>query len=166
MANDWMIHPERISERPEVFEGTADLHDLPGLEDLVADDRVTVHYKVTARLDPTRRKVVSCIIEGFVFLTCQTTLEVFRHAFSVNDALVLVDSESELPPIEEEREAEDYIVADGPIDVLDLVEEAVLLALPMVPRKPGLEAAGPAEPVAAERQSPFAALDRLKKKPE
>jgi len=166
MANDWVIHPGRISERPEVFEGTAELHDLPGLEDLVADDRVTVHYKVTARLDPTRRKVVSCIIEGFVFLTCQTTLEVFRHAFSINDALVLVDSESELPPIEEEREAEDYIVADGPIDVLDLVEEAVLLALPMVPRKPGLEAAGPAEPVAPERQSPFAALDRLKKKPE
>jgi uncharacterized protein len=159
-----VIHPERISERPEVFEGTADLHDLPGLEDSVADDRVTVHYKVTARLDPTRRKVVSCIIEGFVFLTCQTTLEVFRHRVCTNDALVLVDSESELPPIEEEREGEDYIVADGPIDVLDLVEEAVLLALPMVPRKPGLEAAGPAEPVAAERQSPFAALDRLKKK--
>jgi uncharacterized protein len=127
---------------------------------------VTIHYKVTARLDPTRRKVVSCIIEGFVFLTCQTTLEVFRHVISINDALVLVDSESQLPPIEEEREAEDYIVADGPIDVLDLVEEAVLLALPMVPRKPGLEAAGPAEPVAPQRQSPFAALDRLKKKPE
>ncbi|HSW83942.1 MAG TPA: DUF177 domain-containing protein, partial [Usitatibacter sp.] len=156
----------RISERPEVFEGTADLHDLPALEDFVADDRVTIHYKVTARLDPTRRKVVSCIIEGFVFLTCQTTLEVFRHEISISDALVLVDSESELPPIEEEREAEDYIVADGPIDVLDLVEEAVLLALPMVPRKPGLEAAGPAEPVAPQRQSPFAALDRLKKKPE
>jgi uncharacterized protein len=166
MANDFVIHPERISERPEVFEGTADLHDLPVLGDSVADDRVTIHYKVTARLDPTRRKVVSCIIEGFVFLTCQTTLEVFRHVISINDALVLVDSESQLPPIEEEREAEDYIVADGPIDVLDLVEEAVLLALPMVPRKPGLEAAGPAEPVAPQRQSPFAALDRLKKKPE
>ena len=166
MANELLIHPERISERPEVFEGTADLRDLPGLEDSVADDRVKVHYKVTARLDRERRKVVSCIIEGFVFLTCQTTLEVFRHAISINDALVLVDSESELPPIEEEREAEDYIVADAPIDVLDLVEEAVLLALPMVPRKPGLEAAGPAKPVAGQRESPFAALDRLKKKPE
>jgi len=43
-----LIHPERISQRPEVFEGTADLHDLPGLEDLVADERMKVHYKVTA----------------------------------------------------------------------------------------------------------------------
>ena len=166
MADDLLIHPERISERPQVFEGTADLDDLPGLEDSVADDRVELRYKVTARLDKQRRKVVSCIIEGFVFLTCQTSLEAFRHGISINDALVLVDRESELPPIEEEREAEDYIVADGPVDVLDLVEEAVLLALPMVPRKPGLEAAGPARPATGERESPFAALDRLKKKPE
>ena len=162
MANDWVIHPGRISERPEVFEGTADLHDLPGLEDLVADDRVTVHYKVTARLDPTRRKVVSCIIEGFVFLTCQTTLEAFRHKISVRDQLVLVDSEALLPPIEEESDAEDYMVADGPIDVLDLVEEEVLLALPMVPRKPGLPEAD--KPATQKPESPFAALAGLKKK--
>lgn len=166
MADELAIHPERISERPQVFEGTADLGVLPGLEDSVADDRVELRYKVTAGLDRHRRKVVSCIIEGFVFLTCQTTLEAFRHGISINDALVLVDRESELPPIEEEREGEDYVVADGPVDVLDLVEEAVLLALPMVPRKPGLEVAQPAGPATGERQTPFAALDRLKKKPD
>lgn len=164
MTEALVIHPERISERPQVFEGTVVLDDLPGLEDSVADDRVELHFKVTARLDKQRRKVVSCIIEGFVFLTCQSSMEVFRHAVSVNDALVLVDRESELPAIHEESDAEDYMVADGPIDVLDLVEEAVLLALPMVPRKPGLEAAGLATPATEPRESPFAALGRLKKK--
>jgi uncharacterized protein len=161
----FLIHPDRLAAKPTVFEGTFKPADLERLEDSVANGEGELRYRITAGLDKQRQKVVSCIIEGFVFLTCQTTLEAFRHAISINDALVLVDSESELPPIEVEREAEDYIVADGPIDVLDLVEEAVLLALPMVPRKPGLEAAGPAEPVAPERQSPFAALDRLKKKP-
>jgi len=166
MAKDCVIDPERISERPLVFEGTADLGDVPGLEESVADERVELRFKVTARLDRQRRKVVSCIIEGFVFLTCQSTLESFRHAISVNDALVLVDRESELPPIDEESDDEDYMVADGPIDVLDLVEEAVLLALPMVPRKPGLEAAGPPRPSTGPRESPFTALERLKKKPD
>ena len=164
MADDLVIHPERISERPQVFEGTADLGDLPGLGDSVADDRVELRYKVTARLDKQRRKVVSCIIEGFVFLTCQTSLEAFRHGVSINDALVLVDRESELPPIEEEREAEDYIVADGPMDVLDLVEEAVLLALPMVPRKPGMGEAAAGSGEDGGRESPFAALASLKRK--
>ena len=157
-----IIYPERISEHPEVFEGTADLDDLPGLEDSVANEEMQLHYTVTARLDGQRRKVVSCIIEGFVFLTCQTSLEAFRHDISVRDQLVLVDSEESLPAIEEESETEDYRVADGPIDVLDLVEEAVLLALPMVPRKPGLPE--PQKPAAGKRESPFAALASLKKK--
>jgi uncharacterized protein len=157
-----VIDPARITERPKVFEGTADLDDLPGLEDAVANDDVALRSTVSARLDGHRRKVVSCIIEGFVFLTCQTSLEAFRHEISVRDQLVLVDSEEMLPPIEEESEDEDYRVADGPIDVLDLVEEAVLLALPMVPRKPGIEARpGPA---VGQRESPFAALASLKKK--
>ena len=162
MEEELVIYPERISERPQVFEGTADYVDLPALEDAVANDDMELRYTVTARLDGQRRKVVSCIIEGFVFLTCQTSLEAFRHEISVRDQLVLVDSENSLPPIEEESEAEDYMVADGPIDVLDLVEEAVLLALPMVPRKPGVSA--PEKASTGGRESPFAALAGLKKK--
>ena len=165
MTGELVIHPERISERPQVFEGTADLAELPGLEDSLAEGPVELHYRITARLDRQRRKVVSCIIEGFVFLTCQTTLENFRHEISIHDALVLVDRESELPAVDEESDAEDYMVAEGPVDVLDLVEEAVLLALPMVPRKPGLEVP-PDKPDVAPKESPFAALGRLKNKPD
>jgi len=162
-AEALLIHPQRLSERPLVFEGSAGLDDLPGLEDAVADDRMELRYRVTARLDRQRRKVVSCIIEGFVFLTCQSSMEAFRHAISIDDRLVLVDRESALPPIEEESDAEDYMVADEPIDVLDLVEDAVLLSLPMVPRKPGLEE--PQESKPKERlESPFAALASLKKR--
>ncbi len=171
MADDHLIQPERISSRPLTFEGDVDLADMPELADSLANDDARLHYTVTARLDARRRKVVSCIIEGFVFLTCQSSLEAFRHEISIADALVLVDRESELPPIEEEGDAEDYVVADGPIDVLDLVEEAVLLALPMVPRKPGLkepqgDPKAAARTTAAPKESPFAALERLRKKPE
>ena len=166
MAGEQRIHPERLSEKPLVFERTIVPHDLPRLEASLANSEGQLHYKVTAGLDRQRRKVVSCIIKGFVFLTCQTTLEAFRHVISIGDRLVLVDHASRLPPIEEESDAEDYLVADGPLEVLDLVEDAVLLALPMVPRKPGQEeskAAGRQEGHAAP--SPFAALASLKKRP-
>ena len=95
-------------------------------------------------------------------LEAEASLEAFRHGISVDDRLVLVGSEAELPPIEEEDETEDYLVADEPLDIRDLVEDAVLLALPMVPRKPGLEGeVGVKE--AVRKESPFAALARLKK---
>jgi uncharacterized protein len=164
MSDEFLIRPERLSTRPQVFEGTFFPADLERLEDTLADERGELRYRITAQLDPQRRKVVSCIIEGFVFLTCQASLEAFRHEVSVSDRLVLVDSEEELPSIEEESESEDYVVADEPLDIRDLVEDAVLLALPMVPRKPGLE-----EPKGEEgrdeaaKPSPFAALQGLKR---
>jgi uncharacterized metal-binding protein YceD (DUF177 family) len=50
------------------------------------------------------------------------------------------------------------------LDIRDLVEDAVLLSLPMVPRKPGLgEAPGGGESVPRE-PSPFAALAGLKRR--
>jgi uncharacterized protein len=166
MAEDLLIQPDHLTDKPLAFEGSVDLEDFPRLAEALADERIDLKYKVIARQDKQRRKVVSCIIEGFVFLTCQTTLEAFRHAISIDDRLVLVDDESQLPPIEEESDAEDYLVADGPLDVLDLVEDAVLLALPMVPRKPGLDEGREAGAAKEPRESPFAKLAGLKKRPQ
>jgi len=165
MESELLIHPERLREAPQVFEGDATLEEFPRLAESVADHPVQVHFRVAAQLDRQRRKVVSCIIEGFVFLTCQSTLEDFRHAISIDERIVLVDSEERLPPIEEESDAEDYLVADGPVDVLDLVEDAILLSLPMVPRKPGLaEGGGRRKDEGQLKDSPFAALAGLKKR--
>jgi uncharacterized metal-binding protein YceD (DUF177 family) len=73
-----------------------------------------------------------------------------------------VDHENELPAIEAESETEDYLVADCPLDIRDLIEDAVLLALPMVPRKPGQEEAKEGGS-GGKKPSPFAVLASLKK---
>jgi uncharacterized protein len=161
-----LIDPTRLGSKPLVWEADVRPEDLERLSEELANGEGRLHYRVTARLDPQRRKVVSCIIEGFVFLTCQVSLDTFRHPVSIEDRLVLVDDESSLPPREEENDTEDYLVVDEPLDVLELVEDAVILALPMMPRKPGLEgeeaqAKTPADPAA----SPFARLASLKKSP-
>lgn len=162
--DDLLIHPERLSRKPTVLEGRFAPAELERLEDSLADGEGELRYRICASLDPQRRKVVSCIIEGFVFLTCQSSLERFRHEVSIRDRLVLVDRESDLPAIGEEGDEEDFVVADKPLDIRDLVEDAVLLALPMMPRKPGLGEA-PADPAAdSSRPSPFAALAGLGRK--
>lgn len=164
MPEDFLIHPDRIADKPLILEGTFRPSELARLEESLASGEGELRYRIAAALDRQCRKVVSCIIEGFVFLTCQSSLEAFRHDVSVQDRLVLVDRESELPAIEEEGDEEDYLVADEPLDIRDLVEDAVLLALPMVPRKPGLEEAkAGGEQAAAGKQSPFVALAGLKR---
>ena len=162
MDDAFLIHPERLSAKPHVMEGRLSPGELERLEESLASGEGELHYTLSARLDPQRRKVVSCIIEGFVFLTCQVSLEPFRHRISIQDRLVLVESESRLPAIGEESDEEDYVVAEGPLDIRDLIEDAVLLALPMMPRKPGLEEAGMKETAPPPAGSPFAALASLK----
>ena len=158
-----IIDPSCLEDRPQVFEETLRPEVFPRLMESLANGDGELHYRVTARLGKQLRKEVSCIIEGFVFLTCQTSLEPFRHDIAIDDRLVLVDTEAELPSVEEESETEDYLVADEPLDIRDLVEDAVLLALPMVPRKPGLEASRQGREDAVRKESPFAALASLKK---
>ena len=164
MDEAFLIRPERITTKPQTFAGTFVPGELERLVDELADTNGELRYSVSAALDRQRRKVVSCIIEGFVFLMCQKSLEAFRHEVSINDRLVLVDDEAMLPSIEEESDAEDYVVADEPMDIRDLVEDAVLLSLPMVPVKPGLEAADTVKKPADRGESPFAALASLKRK--
>jgi uncharacterized protein len=167
VTTDWILDPATLSDKPRTFKGELAPGDLPRLRELVASPEGSLRFQVSARLDPQRRKLVSCIIKGFAQLTCQVTMEAFRHDIDVSDRLVLVDDESALPPIETEPEEEDYVVADGPLDVRTLVEDAVILALPMIPRKPGAAppagsgkaGAGAGEP---RKESPFAALKRPK----
>jgi DUF177 domain-containing protein len=163
MPDEWILDPATLSAKPRTFSGELAPGDLPRLRELLASPKGSLLFTVSARLDPQRRKLVSCIIKGFAQLTCQSTMEVFRHDLDVSDRLVLVDDESALPPIEAESEEEDFVVADGPLDVRTRVEDAVILALPMIPRKPGaaLPESGPAagEP---RKESPFAALKRPK----
>ena len=156
------LHPDRLTAKPEVFEGTVHPADLEALDDLVLDDDGELTYRVEARLDRQQRRIVSCRITGFVTLACQVTGERFQHPVSIDDHLVLVPTEEDLPPLEVEGDDADYVVAGGPMPVQDLVQEAVVLALPMVPRKPGVESKQ-AEGAAREKKpSPFAALASLK----
>jgi uncharacterized protein len=157
-----VIQPDRLTAKGIVFEGSLSPDELEGLDDLVAGPEGELNYRVEARLDRQQRRIVSCRISGFVTLACQATGELFRHPVMIDDHLVLVAAEAELPPFEAESDESDYVVAAGPMPVQDLVEEAVVLALPMVPRKPGTESSA-AEAVGAEKDpSPFAALGSLK----
>lgn len=161
MRDEDRIDPATFATKPKVWKGVLKPGDLPRVRDLVASPDGELQYEVSAFLDKQRRKVVSCIIKGFAQLTCRVSMEDFRYAIDVEDRLVLVDDESALPPIEMESEEEDFVVAEGPLDVRGLVEDAVILALPMIPRKPGIEEV-PKEDASPPRESPFAALKRPK----
>ena len=111
---------------------------------------------------------VSGQIRGVVSMDCQRCLEPVSIALDCQVALVLVESEeaaSRLPD-----SVDSLVSPDGTVDLLELVEDELILALPIVPRHDSCKAAyepGELTDSAATEESvneknPFAVLKDLK----
>lgn len=104
------------------------------------------------------------LVSGRLGLRCQRCLADVEFECVIDSRLLLIPPGAEWP--EEELEADDYdaIPANRELSVLSLVEDEVLLALPIVPRH--ADCTPPVGMEAAEEKSepsPFAVLAGLKK---
>jgi uncharacterized protein len=85
--------------------------------------------------------------------------------FEIGMALHLASSEGAAASLP--AEADVLVVAEGSLRPLELVEDEIILALPLVPRHPdGVECAGtagaPSAPEPEKRANPFSVLRNLK----
>ena len=99
-------------------------------------------------------------------MLCQRTLERFFHPVDIRQRLGLIRDEAEEAALLPDVEA--VLVDDnGSLRPADLIEDELILALPVVPINPdseAIEAEWPADMVEIEEETPnpFAALSALK----
>ncbi len=111
------------------------------------------------------------VARGTVQLTCQRCLEPIVQALAVDNRLRFVASETDAERLDEQTDDEDVLALPARLDLVELVEDELLLALPLVPRHehcahplqlpPADEMPAPDE---AAADSPFAQLQRLRGK--
>jgi uncharacterized protein len=96
-------------------------------------------------------------------MTCQRTLKRFAQPIDSTSDVAVVASESEADALPEDLEPK--LVPDGRLRLVELVEDELLLALPLVPRDPASEPVGEAEQAddESEASGPFAALEKLRR---
>lgn len=106
-------------------------------------------------------------VDASLPLICQRCLGPADIAVCVNQSFRFVDSEDAAAAQDEEAE-EDVLVLSHDFSLADLIEDEVLMALPVIPRHeacPGvlkLSAADPGfEAAATEKRNPFAVLAKL-----
>ena len=148
------------------FEGRVALAALPRLRDALLDAEGEVSFALGFDVDAMRVPYLELRIDTELPLQCQRSLERFLFPVHVEQRLGLIrdeDEEAGLPGGYEPL----LVGADGALRPLDLVEDELILALPVVPVKPGSEAVERDWPVSAEEEvriNPFAGLSALKKK--
>jgi uncharacterized protein len=152
------------------FEGTLPIAALTRLRGMLAGDLGVVEYELDFGRDSLGISYVDVRVRASLIVTCQRSLEPFALPVTVDTRLGLIKlerDEAALPP-----EYEPLLVAeDGRLSPADVIEDELLLALPLVPVNP--ESSLPDEVTSHEleegisdqgcSENPFAVLRELKK---
>ena len=99
-------------------------------------------------------------VQGVLGMQCQRCLGRMEWAFDLQRSLLLVRSEQDFPEDELEEDGFDAIEAGRELDLLQLLEDEILLALPIAPRHESCDL--PDSVARAGRRLPFAGLAALR----
>ena len=144
----------------EELAGSVPVSELSRLADSLFDPAGMLQFELKGARDARERLRLHLKVDGSIDLQCQRCLGKLEFPVSTQTNLLVLTGE----PAAESAEIEDLdgVPAAGDTDVWALVEDEVLLALPLAPRhaegecSPALKQAGDAV------VSPFAALAGLK----
>lgn len=162
--------PDRVDVARQVqarrsYEGILTLASMRRLRDSLATTEGEVRYHVEFGKDGFGVAYLEMRVTAGLPLICQRTLDVYVQDISIDQRLGLIGEESEeaaLPP-----GYEPLLIPDGQVGIADVIEDELILALPVVPLKPGepLEWKGEADDVVPDEKqpSPFAVLAGLRK---
>jgi len=134
--------------------------DLDRLADRLKDRGGTLRYKLVGNLDARQRPRLRVVVAGRISLECQRCLGRLPYDVALDSSL-LVLAEGENGDTAEVDDL-DAVAADPVMDVWSLVEDEVLLELPMAPRHVDGECHAMAEAERKLAASPFAVLAQLK----
>ncbi|HLL12759.1 MAG TPA: DUF177 domain-containing protein [Rubrivivax sp.] len=144
---------------------TEGLFAAPGSDDIVA-------WSAQGSLQPVpgsdTQLWLTLQVQTRVQLQCQRCLQPLVHDLSLDRRLRFVHDEEEAARLDEESE-DDVLALQGRVDLLGLIEDELILALPLVPRheqcsQPLPSADGGPDSAPEEAPHPFAALAALRRR--
>ena len=146
-------------------EGDVAVAELTRLADEAADESGTLHWSLQGGANKFGHLQLLVTVSGAVQLRCQRCLTSF--VFSINSAstLVLAADEKSADEIDEllDDDAVDVIVGSREFDIMRLIEDDALLALPLAPKHEICpDSAGLDALKNVKKDSPFLVLKNLK----
>lgn len=143
----------------EELRGEVPVAELPRLKDMLAVPEGKISYELRGLYDKDGKPQLELSLEGLCILRCQRCLEGLNFPIKLISRLRLVSDSDESDIDDDEM---DSIPADKHLDVLSLLEEEMLLSLPIAPKHATGECQFAAEGL-ARPENPFAVLAGLKK---
>lgn len=159
-----LVDPWRMVQARRMFDGELPVSTLPRLREALAGDEGKVVYAITFDTDEFGIAYLDLSVDARLPMLCQRALDVFELPVTVRQKLGLIANEADEAGLPEAYEP--LLVLGAQLRLKDVIEDELILALPVVALGPGvpiedvpLAAVTPEE---TREQSPFAALGTLK----
>ncbi len=158
---DW-VDPGRAAAAGRRFAGSVPLDRMARLLDIIAEvggqsgASPSVEFEIEFSHDAQGQVRVELGVRGRIPLICQRSLKRYDHALDLHSVIGIVGSERAAEALPGDYEP--VVCADGRLGLVGLVEEEILLGLPLVPIDPGTEPVETASRQQDDGRRPFAAL--------
>lgn len=162
MSEQVTVDSLEFARSGKALSGKFEIAALGRLHDRLASTDGFVEYELAGYTDDKGKPSLHCRVRGALNLICQRCLQPMEWQVDLDSDLVLAMSEAELAEDEEDPEAPDRLLAQKDMKVQDLVEDELLLGLPLAPRHPEGRCQPSVPQESGEAASPFAALAQLK----
>lgn len=158
-----MIDPGKFADSGERLEGRLPIRELVQLNDLVAKPDGTVSFSLLFGRNDRGNVVISGDLSGELTVICQRCLNPMPLQINSRIHVGVVDEPEQMAALPEDLEP--VITEDRKVALVRLIEEELLLALPLAPVHdlPDCPGSGLLDTHTARKESPFAVLKDLKK---
>ena len=137
---------------------------LARLHDALFDPSGAIAYELAGHVDQEGKPSLRLALGGELVLRCQRCLGPVRCRFDAVRNFMLVPAGQALSDPAHDAQDTEQLHADPKLDVIALVEDEIILGLPMVAgHEEGACAAPSPNPESGTRDSPFNALATLKR---
>jgi len=133
--------------------------DFPRLNDSLHADTGTIACELDGIQEKLGGRALRLRLSGTLQLTCQRCLGALAQAVRVDEVLLLAETQAEIDAEPVNPDAPERILAGREMQVHELVEDELVLALPIAPRHERCD--GDQSGAAGTKQSPFAGLKDL-----
>ena len=169
-SHNYTIQPYKLANKEGELKFGWKVKDFNRLAEVLYNDSGSVEVKIEGYFDLQKRCLLKCEIKADLVLECQTTFEAIDYNLDKQVVYCCVSSESQLAEIDEEFEA--VLTDEGYLNIAQLIEDELILSVPIVANKPQEEinqtlSFGELDEKAIaeekEKANPFAVLKDLKK---
>jgi len=144
----------------KTLQGSVPFSDLPRLSDLLNDARGALDYAISGVRDGKGRLALRVRINGALRVKCQRCLEALELPVAIDSTLALAGKAEDMEAEPLEADGADWVLAGKDMNVGELLEDELLLAVPYAPRHERC-GKGSENSVGEATASPFAGLRSL-----